>query len=167
MTVEAFWFLHVCSACLPSLHAVSFSASIFCSLSVLPPQSLLLNISIWVHWHDTSVPCCGWGGSDLTAEPFMSHNLVALLKSSQSWTFLLHDVKANKVTEHCCTGRNSYPTKFRDFAEALWRLHWQCKLAPVKLGSTISICNVIGVGRTEDANKLLSPFQGKLGKRSP
>lgn len=43
----------------------------FSCLLLLPSlfsSSLLINIWLWVHWHDTTVPCWSWGCSDLAAE---------------------------------------------------------------------------------------------------
>lgn len=67
-------------------------------------SSLLINIWLWVHWHDTTVPCWSWGCSDLAAEDeegntqhfqtfiwalfIWSQTLSCSFQNSQSQTFL-------------------------------------------------------------------------------
>lgn len=67
-------------------------------------SSLLINIWLWVHWHDTTVPCWSWGCSDLAAEDeegntqhfqtfiwalfIWSQTLSCSFQNSQSQTFM-------------------------------------------------------------------------------
>lgn len=79
----------------------------FSCLLLLPSlfsSSLLINIWLWVHWHDTTVPCWSWGCSDLAAEDeegntqhfqtfiwalfIWSQTLSCSFQNSQSQTFL-------------------------------------------------------------------------------
>lgn len=83
--------------------------------SLLHCSSLLLNIWLWAHWDDTTVPRCSRGCLDLKAEDgkrnmrhfqtsiwafSVSFNLVLQCQSDQSEVFLILYIKKGRVPEH-------------------------------------------------------------------
>lgn len=68
-----FLYLSFFSCMLPVFPILFFLCLVFfmfflCLFSPLIYSSLLLNIWLWVHWHDTTVPCCSWGCLDPKAQ---------------------------------------------------------------------------------------------------
>ena len=163
----------------------SFSVLLYFScLLLLPPlfsSSLLINIWIWVHWHDTTVPCWSWGCLDLAAEDeegntqhfqtyiwafffvVFCHKILSYSsRTANHRHFCSYYVKMSEVAERSCKYKHLSNKDFRIFGENIGR----CSLCSdvfqkllsncvgcVKLATIISICNVFWVVSSADVNR--------------
>lgn len=97
-------------------------------------SSLLINIWLWVHWHDTTVPCWSWGCSDLAAEDeegntqhfqtfiwalfIWSQNLVVQFPEQPiADIFCSYYVKMSEVAARSCKYKHLSNKDFRIFGE--------------------------------------------------